>query len=312
MAYSLKFFINMVHHKNQLKKAAGKEYPYPKDRFSGRGVVMVAGKEEYLTNAWVSVNMLRQFNQSLPIQLWYIGEEEINQEIINLLKPLNVRCIDARTTLKKHPLNHLGGWECHPYAIMNSSFEEVLFIDADNVCIKDPEYLFSTKEYEQTGAIFWPDYLKRRLTPRHLIWKICDVKYKNEPAFESGQIVINKRKCWKALNLTMHMNEYSHFFYQHMKTGLWGDKDTYHMSWNMLKQPYSMIPHPIKRLTIAPHYSLVLCQHDFEGDVLFQHRNLDKWQFKKNNLKIPGFQYEEECLAFIHELRNKWKGMIYS
>lgn len=43
-------------------------------------------------------------------------------------------------------------------AIINSSFREILYLDSDNAPTRDPSYLFHSKGYTETGAIFWPDF----------------------------------------------------------------------------------------------------------------------------------------------------------
>jgi hypothetical protein len=49
----------------------------------------------------------------------------------------------------------------------------------------------------------------------------------------------------------------------------------------------------------------VMCQHDFEGNRVFQHRNMRKWSFY-HNPPTPRFQYEEDCLQLVGELKSKW------
>src|SRR5208337_2778373 len=108
----------------------------------------------------------------------------------------------------------------------------------DNVPAVDPARLFAVAPYRDTGAIFWPDL--KPLPPESAIWEICRVPYRDEASFESGQMVLDKARGWKALLLAMHMNERADFYYQH----LYGDKDTFHMAWRFLEQPYSMVPYP--------------------------------------------------------------------
>jgi hypothetical protein len=174
--------------------------------------------------------------------------------------------------------------------MLHCPFEEVLLLDADNVAVVNPEFLFETAPYRESGAIFWPDY--GRLAATRLIWELCGVSYRDEPEFESGQIVVNKRKCWKALNLTMWFNEHSDFFYQHIH----GDKETFHMAWRKLDQPYAM---PEKGIHPLP---MTMCQHDFEGRRIFQHRNLEKWSILWEGSSIPGFWYEAECREYLRDL----------
>jgi hypothetical protein len=184
----------------------------------------------------------------------------------------------------------LGGWEMKPYAIMNSEFEEVFYLDADNVPVRNPEFLFGTPEYIETGAIFWPDIW--RLAPHRIIWSICGIPYRNEREFESGQIVVNKKRCWKALNIAMHLNEHSDFYYRHFL----GDKETFHLAWMKLDQAYGM---PSRDADLKHN---TLYQYDFEGELLFQHRNGDKWRLTPRNEPIPGFLFEEECFCALEHL----------
>jgi len=275
---------------------------YPADNFRGRGVVICGGGVEYFTCAWLCIHMLRNLGCRLPIELWHLDGKEMSTEMRELVAPLNVTCVNAAEVQRRHPVRRLTGWELKPYSVIHSSFKEALYLDADNVPVVDPTFLFDSPEYKQTGAVFWPDY--GRLEPHRAIWRVCKVLYRDEPEFESGQMLIDKQRCWQALQLTMHLNEHSDFYYHYIH----GDKDTYHMAWRMLNQPYGMVPHRIKRLGLPRHrhWSLVMCQHDFEGKVIFQHRNQSKWKLVEANDRIPGFQYETECLEFLDELREKW------
>jgi len=230
--------------------------PYP-GGYDGSGIVIPAGGASYFTNAWVCIKMLRHLGCGLPIQLWHLGRREMDERMRAIVGPLNVECVDAKIVKKAHPARILNGWEVKPYAIIHSPFKEVLLLDADNVCVTNPEFLFDASQYHETGAIFWPDW--GRLGPDRQIWNICGVESRDVPGFESGQIVIDKQKCWEPLLLAMWYNEYSDFYYRHIH----GDKETYHMAFRKLGRPYSMIPWPIKSLAGT------MCQHDFNGNSIF-------------------------------------------
>jgi hypothetical protein len=95
------------------------------------------------------------------------------------------------------------------------------------------------------------------------------------------------------MQLTMHLNEHSDFYYNFIH----GDKETFHMAWRMLGQEYAMVPWPVHQLHAT------MCQHDFEGNRLFQHRNLAKWVAPPGeNRRIDGFEREDLCLSFLAEL----------
>jgi hypothetical protein len=60
--------------------------PYPSG-YDGRGIVTCAGGTGYNTCAWVLINRLRDLGCRLPIQVWYLGERERDEEWIGLVRP---------------------------------------------------------------------------------------------------------------------------------------------------------------------------------------------------------------------------------
>lgn len=273
---------------------------FPEETFQGRGIVLCGGGS-YFPCVWVCIKMLRLVGCSLPIELWYRGPGEMTAEMKTLLQPFGVVCRDAFAESREFPVRSLDGWELKPYAILHSRFAEVLYIDADNVAVRDPEYLFKTDEYLQYGALFWPDLPFKSSDDRTLYadaWRVMDVPFRSEPEFEAGQMVIDKRRCWAALQLTLHLNEHSDYYYR----VFFGDKDTFHLAWRKLQQDYGFIA----RAPVALGENLVLIQVDPAGERLFQHRCNAKWTLIGSNERIRGFLFEEECLAYLQELRTLW------
>lgn len=264
--------------------------------YAGRGIVTCAGGLRYNTCAWVLIKLLRHFGCVLPIQAWYLGEEERFADWIELVRPLGVECIDAHEVRRRHPHPRLHGWELKPYAILHSPFQEVMFVDADNAPVRNPTYLFNEPQYKQTGAVLWPDPPHIRTAANSLRWKVFGVEYRDEREAESGQLLIDKQHCWRPLQLCNWYNRNSDFFYKYV----YGDKDTFRFAWHRCDQSFAMPPHDLQEL------SHTLCQRDFQGRKLFQHRFNAKWSMFEN-LRIPGFEQEELCLEFLEELRRRWR-----
>jgi hypothetical protein len=266
----------------------------PEGQFAGRGIVINAGRPKYAVGAYVLIRMLRELGCTLPIEVWYLGEAERNRAWEELVAPLAVRCIDAYEVRKQHPHARLNGFESKPYAIQWSRFAEVLYLDADNVPVRDPTFLFDTPQYAQCGAIFWPDY--HRLSRNRAAWRVFgNVPYRDEPEVESGQVVIDKAHCWRALTFANWCGERSAFFFNHV----YGDKELFHLCWRKLGQEYAMPTRGIHTL------SGTMCQHDFQGNRVFQHRNGRKWSMRQNP-QVPGFEREATCVRFIDELKYAW------
>jgi ADP-heptose:LPS heptosyltransferase len=278
------------------------QLPAPAAVYHGRGIVIAGGGVSYFTCAWVCIQMLRRLGCSLPIEFWHLGEREMDEERSKLLADLSVKCIDACEVRKKFPARMMRGWELKPYSILHSSFSEVLFLDADNVPVVDPSFLFDTPEFRNSGAVFWPDFEPSGQGKAAPIWKSCGMRPPREREFETGQILVDKHRCWRALRLSLWFNENSDFYYRY----LYGDKETFHLAFRKLRQPYSLVPHPIDPL------SNTMCQHDFEGRRIFQHRNRDKWDLLLHNREIKGFWFEKECRTYLLQLRTRWDGGLKS
>lgn len=288
---------NKLNKQIKLYEVMNANHAFPSERFEGRGMVICAGGVKYFPSAYICASVLRMHGCKLQIQFWHLGPEEMSEEMKGLVAHLDVECVDALEVRKEHPARILKGWELKPYSIINCPFREVILIDADNLPLRDPEFLFGTEEYARTGAIFWPDFSHYdRIGKGNGIWDAVGLEFRKVPEFESGQIVVDKERCWKALQITMHMNEWSDFYYRH----IYGDKDTYNFAWMLNRQAYSM---PNRGVHALP---FTMCQHDFEGNRLFQHRNWRKWNAMGDNPRIPDFLLEEECFGFLNELRMSW------
>ena len=286
--------------KAAIEKTLATAPAYPDRRYEGRGIVICGGGPQYLACAWVCLHMLRRTGCALPVQLWYLGERELPPGVRVLFEGLGVECVDAARVRRQRRVRRLGGWELKAYAIMHSPFRDVLLLDADNVPLVDPAQLFATWQYRKHGAIFWPDI--GRIEKDNPIWETCGIEYRDEPEFESGQLCVDKKRCWRALSLALWMNEHSDVFYKLVH----GDKETFHLAFRKVGKSYAMPSTPVRRLKAA------MCQHNFRGERIFQHRNLAKWKPAGKDIHIDGFLLEEECLAYLDELREKpaWRAWM--
>jgi ADP-heptose:LPS heptosyltransferase len=266
--------------------------PYP-DRFEGRGIVICGGGPKYMPNLWVCINMLRRLGCRSDVQVWHLGWREMDGRMKALLARLGVECVDAFKVRKMFPARTLHGWAVKPYAMLHSRFREVLLLDADNVPVVNPEFLFDAPEYKSTGAVFWPDVPIPRTGKATAIWRSCGLRQPDEPEFETGQLLLDKERCWAALSLTMWFNENSDFYYRHLH----GDKETFHLAFRKLKQPYFLVNTPVRELEGT------FCQHDFDRRRIFQHRTGAKWELNGRNRRIRGLWFENECRADLARLR---------
>lgn len=271
---------------------------YPEDQFSGRGIVICGGAgTKYAACTWVCLRALRHVGCTLPIEIWHLGGREYNPAFDSLCQQFGAVHVDASQVKLAYPHAHLAGWELKPYAITWSRFAEVLLLDADNVPVVDPEFLFDTLQYQQAGAIFWPDYAARRYKPSESVWKVFGVPYDGRTEFETGQVLVDKRRGWQALQLANWYSERSPFYFRFVL----GDTGIFKHAWGVSETQHYVIPKGIHSLNGC------MCQHAPDGRRIFQHRNFRKWQLESDaNVRRPGFLMEDECQRWVVELGREW------
>lgn len=294
---------------DQAIQAASASGPPDLDR---AGIVIVAGGARCFTNAYVALTNLRDVvGTTLPIQVWYLGPREMSPEMTRILSRFDVDLVDAHEVRCRFPVRRLGGWECKAYAILHSPFRHVILLDADNVSLIDPADLLRLSEYADTGAIFWPDnHSHPEDSP---VWDLFRVAYRQELEVESGQLVVDKERCWVPLHLALHFNEWSDIYYQHV----YGDKETFHFAWRQLGQPYAMpaerpgivycdkeTPYGRRRMTAALEHS------DFSGNLIFHHRTGAEWRLFGENPSTIRSDIEAIGLAALDDLRAQWDGRV--
>lgn len=273
----------------------------PPNYLKGRGIVIGAGGAIYFKNAWCVANHLRRHGCTLPIQFWYLGFREMDPEMLAAANAVGIECIDATQLPGKKP-RILAGWELKPFSVINSLFEEVLYLDADSLPAKNPEYLFDLPEYQERGAMFWPDLPpsgRKEWIPND-VWDQWGLLPDSGPDLESGQFLVNKSRCWHELKVTMWLNEHSDWVY---KT-VYGDKSTYNLAWAGCNTDY-LLP---RKLPIWN--SPIILQHDLEGEVVFQHCCQGK-QHLATGIPIRNLNNHEWALEAIADLKNHWSGQMY-
>lgn len=280
-------YVDTCYHEEEIEKLINhrKEYvkgilPYSPE-FNGKGIVICAGGVSYFTCAWVLINTLRKnIKCTLPIQLWYIGDE-MDQAVIDLLEPFDVTC---HNILDYSNETISSGYQLKPLAILYSSFKEVLYLDADNICVRDPEFLFEHPFYKKYGTMFWPDFWQT--DKNNPIWRITEVEPVETQEQESGQILINKELCWKELNLALYYNLLGRVYYRL----LLGDKDTFKFAWMTLHTKFYFIEYALSSCGYINEKGLfsgnTMVQHAPDGTVCFLHRNFLKWDITKPDEKV--------------------------
>ena len=276
------------------------EEKYPANRFKGKGIVVVGGGLKYFPSVYVNIRMLRLLGCELPVEVFYLGEREMDFRMIRLMGSIpNVKCINGRDLEDKYPIRIHAGWEAKIYAIINCSFEEVLMLDADNTPLDNPIHLFYENPYLEKGAILWPDY--SCWVHDKKMWQILGIEYRDELQIESGQILINKKKCWKEINLAKYYCDFSDYYFKIF----YGDKETFHFGWRYFGSEYVEPP--------GPDWvnNCVIMQKNLDGSWMFSHRAQAKFKLDKTHTVCNEVPYEEDTLELLDELNELWYGEIW-
>lgn len=218
-----------------------------------KGIVMCVGNGQF-KHAATSVQAIREILKSnIPIEIFYIDEYDLSQEKRDYFNAMeNVKTISISDRIN-NVYTQFGGWAVKPYAMLASSFDQVMLMDADVFMFQKPEFFFEDEGYQRTGALFFLDrtlfnnfqegrkWLKSFL-PTHSSyvqqarwWKTTSTHEQ-----ESGIVLIDKRKALFGLLATCKMNdknERDQVSYRHSH----GDKETFWIGFEMIQAPYSFI-----------------------------------------------------------------------
>ena len=202
---------------------------------SGRGIVMVGGGQ-YTAVALVSLRMLRRTGSTLPVEVWLPDVFNYDKTICdNVLPSMNARCMLLTDVFDfvdvPNRQMEVVRYQYKVLALIFSTFDDLLFLDADNFPVRDPEYLFDSQPYLSTGLVTWPDVWESTISPEYYVISSQPADTTNAIAStEAGQLLINKRNHHLTLLLSLYYNYYGPDFYYLMlcqqTTGI-GDKTTF-------------------------------------------------------------------------------------
>ena len=274
---------------------------YAEGRFDGRGIVICAGGPRYFICAWVLVSVLRNtFRIDLPIQVWHLGQAEMDEEMRSLLEGMNVEVVDAETVVARFPARVAGGWPLKPYAILNSRFREVLYLDADTVPLTDLRAVFEWPLYRENGMLMWPDIVDMKAT--NPIWRKLGLDPRDCASVEAGILLADKERVWNILDLSVLLNEHVEEIY----SDIYGDKDTFLLASLLCGYDLKLVPH---RPFI---FDVDLVQRDLDGEPFVQHRTGAKWTLRGSNRPLANAALMPACESALAALREGWSGSIFN
>ncbi|MCJ1373073.1 hypothetical protein MMC20_004300 [Loxospora ochrophaea] len=208
-----------------------------------RGVVSTAGGY-YLPVFVVSLRMLRRTGSTLPVEVFLASHEEYERDICESVLPsLNAQCIILSDILKTAPHSaKVGQYQLKAFAMLFSSFEELLFLDADSFPVHDPRELFTSEPFKSKGLVTWPDFWI--MTASDFYYTISAQEkppVTSRASSEAGEFLLSKRSHQYSLMLAVYYNYFgpSHYYPLLSQGALGeGDKETFLAAAGALGEPY--------------------------------------------------------------------------
>ncbi|KAL3478484.1 mannosyltransferase putative-domain-containing protein [Aspergillus californicus] len=219
----------------------------------GKGIVFTAGDKQ-APFLLTSIPAIRQLGCYLPVEVMYLGDADLSESV-----RLRLEAIPGVTTRDLSQMINdsgwkLAGWAAKPFAILLSSFREVIFIDADSLFFQNPERLFLDEAYLATGALFFKDRMilpesKRKwlqdVLPKPISKKVLESRFwtgESGHMQESGVIVVDKWNHFVPLLLVTRMNGSDRDGNKAQRLVgvydmVYGDKETFWIGWELAGDP---------------------------------------------------------------------------
>lgn len=208
-----------------------------------RGIVMTAGGQ-YVGMLILSLVMLRRTGSALPVQVFLDSREDYDVQLCEYTLPqLNAQCvIMAKIFARTERMPKLEKFQFKVFSIIFSSFQNVLFLDADAFPIHNPDTLFDVDPFDYHGLVTWPDLWYPTTSPR--FYRIAGVDLPPmgvRKSSESGIILYDKARHAESLLLAAYYNFYGPDHYYPLLSQNahgQGDKETFLHAAMALGKPF--------------------------------------------------------------------------
>jgi len=241
---------------------------------------------------WVNIALLRILGTTLPIELWHAPEESIPLCIRKEFLMLGARVRQLKAKAK--------GWFCVPFAVAETTFEEVLVLASDFTPFTQMDVLFKEASYLQHGSLFVPDMFdlrERGWYPQAWTRLGLDAPkcVGSSRCLETDSVVVllNRRRCPGSGGLLRTLAADAQ---ETDRYGIAGDKELFRIAWDVAGCPLAWLPQSTiagegvdvevgARLFLGYALGIRSLSGDFLGihwawgKVMLQHLNMPEFSF---------------------------------
>lgn len=268
----------------------------------GRGIVFAAGDAAAIKRVTTNIHLLQSYNCTLPIEIFHYASE-LSETEVQSLRDLSTERQNVSVSLI-HNMERGTAWksfQIKALAISQSSFKEILWLDSDSYPLRNPESLFETEEYKETGLLLWPDYTKSHAS--NPLWRLLGQRCRDEYEGESGQIYIHRGRHEDLVWLIEYFAMNHDTYYDYMG----GDRDSFRSAALLLGKSWRG---PARANAAAG----VVYPNDEAGGghTMLQADPSGRWMFVHANL-IKHTTFARPLWARIHRFGKDWyaKGTTY-
>lgn len=288
-----------------------------------RGIVICVGNG-YFDLALHLIKSIRMMGCMLPIQIFHLGDKDLYPRYQrHLEKQKNVLTCDIGSYFNNDILK-LETWDIKPFAMLASSFREVILLDADTVLLENPEKFYDQEDYLRTGTLFYRDrQFVSTQGMSHLTWlnyvmpqplshklrttNLCRGTTSYEQ--ESGVVLIDKMRRLYGLLGACLLNQIEQRKVIHGATH--GEKETFWLGFELAQEPYE---YGEKQAGIVSHSNR---DHDNGKDILFcghlAHFDKQGQLLWFNDGIVINKKRDFRPMNFTHYARGgAWKGLCQS
>jgi hypothetical protein len=200
--------------------------------YDGMGIITASEGSKRILQTLTSVSILRK-SCCLPIELFYADEHELSVHQITLLTNLGVTCINIQS-FPEFTTYNARNFSIKALAIYLSSFNEVIWMDADVIALTNFENLFKLPSYIVNDHLFFEDifsYYKNENAMTKTTLKLYTTfgiqLDKGTPETDSGLFILNKKNLPRDfIKYILVLNMHHKFIYN----ATYGDKELYRLS----------------------------------------------------------------------------------
>ena len=233
-----------------------------------RGLVYTGLPGEHFRSIYQSILAHRNLRVALPVEVWVAAEDlaackGVFEASDAFQFPLPGHAEVGRDT---EPVQ--GSTTCHPmaaqatgfaakfHALLGTALTDVLFMDADNIAVRDVNQIFDSAQYRDTGAVLWPDLWGNSCRSSALrsdkgyaafstnvLWQAQVGGLQWQPTrqcaqeAEAGQIAFDLTRHGALLEVGLLLMEGGGL----LKNAVNGDKDVFRLLHLMVGEPFSFV-----------------------------------------------------------------------